>query len=138
MVDADWKDQKKDNNQYGPERLVVVHGRCGFAALAFVASVFIALGGGAMVVFALAKWLRVASTSRAPATSRASAVRAALRAASSEHLEEALAQELDAAQMTRVPLNWPSYIPARTTAALWPNAKTRRRAWMRSQHLTRS
>ena len=49
-----------------------------------VASVFIALGGGAIVVFALAKWLSVASTSRAPAASRASAVRAALRAASSE------------------------------------------------------
>jgi hypothetical protein len=32
-----------------------------------VASVFIALGGGAIVVFALAKWLSVASTSRAPA-----------------------------------------------------------------------
>jgi hypothetical protein len=35
VVDADWKDQKKDNNQYGSESLVVVHGRYGFAALAF-------------------------------------------------------------------------------------------------------
>src|SRR3990167_8486943 len=35
MVDADWKDKKKDNNQYGPQRLVVAHGRYGFLALAF-------------------------------------------------------------------------------------------------------
>jgi hypothetical protein len=35
VVNADGKDYKKNNNQYGPESLIVVHGRYGFAALAF-------------------------------------------------------------------------------------------------------
>ena len=76
--------KKKDNNQYGPERLVVVHGRYGFAALAF----------GRLSVHRTWWWRDCCLCARQmverriyltrTAASRASAVRAALRAASSE------------------------------------------------------